>query len=78
MKPFDLCRAPVGTTVIFDFPNREDRDTHNGRLSAAASKVGAKLQRVAINGFDSVAEPHYLLKVTVSQAGTPKKFPKEK
>lgn len=73
MKPFDLCRAPVGTTTIYDHNSPEDRQTLNARLSAAASKVGARLERLAINGFDTHHQPHYLLKVTVTVAGEPRK-----
>lgn len=78
MKPFDLCRAPKGTTVIYDFDSPSERTTWNGRLSAAGSKVGAKLERIAINGFDTAARPHYLLKATVMVPGAPKKNHKEK
>ncbi len=77
MKPFDLCRAPRGTTFIYDFDSPEARTTWNGRLSAASSKIGAKLERIAINGFDTANQPHYLLKATVLVPGAPKKYPKE-
>jgi len=78
MKPFDLCRAPTGTVYIYDFDNAEERTTWNARLSAASSKIGAKLERIAINGFDTASQPHYLLKVTVKVPGAPKKNRKEK
>ena len=77
MKPFDLCRAPEGTTFIYDFTDPDARTTWNGRLSAAASKVGARLVRIAINGFDTASRPHYLLKATVLVPGAPKKNHKE-
>lgn len=77
MKPFDLCRAPAGTVVIYDFDDPGARTTFNSRLSAACSKTDAKLERIAINGFDTAARPHYLLKATVKVTGNPKKKPRK-
>lgn len=73
MKPYDLCRSPAGTVVIYDGATRDERKELNSRLSAASSRVGAKLIRLAINGHDSNAMPHYLLRVTVAKSGRAKK-----